>query len=393
MKALRNLSILALSFYLILFSYTTYANRTETVLSIPGHRYGPAPLPNIRSNVYTGDEDSCPDGIGIDGQMSNADWNGSQAINPINITNPQDDHVGYTINTSWNEARTYKALHCNCNGSYIAHSTHFWGYYPSGMTENINGVTYYIINDYIEVAISVYLQSMFSHKWVSLPFQNFDNNHPQYCSGDARVFNSGSQGKVTVRLRKPFIGHMIINNEVANIYAVWNSNETPALSHPLIKLVLNGEIYVPATCTFESDNSTLTFPAITMNNLENTSDLEQIKTMSPQTMRIRYSCTNMKPIDPSLKLYFSILGNTSRGGYLQSSNAAIAFLIMRDGHMVTTYENSNQFIPKDINQIDRGATTENKKTFTLTFTPVRNSEGKATTGSYVALGTIHAIIN
>ncbi|TQI81986.1 type 1 fimbria pilin [Serratia fonticola] len=192
--------------------------------------------------------------------------NGTQQYSfPFNqvFTDPAVNVTGKIIENAagnnWSGGPTYPVT-CDCpsppfmSESYISASSPLM---PG--TTPINGMQSYILNDYLAVAAEVWVAGA-NPAYVAVPFQNRSNgltgNTGQECA--KWNYGSGSQGKITLYFRRPFVGTQVIpSTTLVNVFiSSINGVSSPT---PAATVSMSGTVTVPQSCDINPQAITINF--------------------------------------------------------------------------------------------------------------------------------------
>jgi len=169
------------------------------------------------------------------------------------------NQVGTTVERKWDLGSRYD-VYIHCPNAPITTGTERYYTGVSTMTPSPTGDGFLKLNDYFDVKVEVYvINGEKSGDYYAVPFYGQSNNVPDdTCKPDKgdtavlvqRLTLSGSEGKVTFRIRKPLINGLTLNGqELVKLYGrVGNPSVTR--NNPLSIVTINsGVITVPDKCT------------------------------------------------------------------------------------------------------------------------------------------------
>nr|WP_318383680.1 fimbrial protein [uncultured Enterobacter sp.] len=118
-------------------------------------------------------------------------------------------------------------------------------------TSTRNGVTYYDMNQYLDVGLSI---MVLGKSYVNVPFEYVRNNpgsrNAYHCKNgidDSGSFTSGSDATIYFYIKQPFIGKLVIPQTLlARLYSTLTA--TDPLRDPLSDVYISGDITAPQEC-------------------------------------------------------------------------------------------------------------------------------------------------
>ncbi len=286
--------------------------------------------------------------------------------------------------SNWSGGPTYPVT-CDCpnpptmGASYITASSPL----PPGSTP-INGMQSYILNDYLAVAAEVWVAGA-NPAYVAIPFSNrsngLSNNTGQQCS--SWNYGSGSQGKITLYFRRPFVGTQVIpltklvDVSISSISGV--TSPTPAAT-----VSMSGTVTVPQSCDINPQAITINFGDI-MSNAFKTAGAKP-DNFTKVNQRLTLACRN---ISDGVKIDLSFQGASdgNDSSALKTSNSDIAVKI--EDAMGNVISPNNGRLPVNMNytgQVDSSGTTE------MNLYPINTTGNTPSVGVFNATATIRVEI-
>ncbi|EBL7063674.1 fimbrial protein [Salmonella enterica] len=184
--------------------------------------------------------------------------NGTQtfpiSMGTINVTDISKNVAGTTFLDmySWNLGSTYQ-MTCDCEGA-TGNPLLYYSTVTSLAPGHSDGdKQYYGVNDYLEVSTSIYLGGLFKN-FKETPWNSVATGQTLGgCSTPGKLHNvsTGSQGKVSLYIKKPFVGTSVIPNLlIESVYiSTVSGNHGPT---PLVNVYLSGTVVVPQSCTINA---------------------------------------------------------------------------------------------------------------------------------------------
>lgn len=305
------------------------------------------------------------------GQMADATANPSQNIDPVNVT-PEENAVGSIIQRTWQSNDWYDAHYCNCNQAISLNSTsikpnsinapnriansitvtpdgpvdglnglgfgYYWAKFIDGLpTEEYQGKTWAIINDYVAVTVTIKVNGA-KDAWYDVPFDNKSNLASQTCQRSGNDFRTGGTGNIFYRIRKPFIGPMVFDVPIVNMYNVHgNHGGNLNWARPLLVVHAKGNIISPQSCKFVTDSNVgpekIDFGEVSNSFIRQANVGEAIHSVPVKTLHVSYTCTGT---DSSMSVALQMTGISSNGGTaIQTSNKYLSIKTTVDNKVVT----------------------------------------------------------
>lgn len=304
------------------------------------------------------------------GDIINGQFDASQIIQ-----NTSDNVAGHTETISLSNNVDKVETVCQCNPGQISDgSTWDWTRYMLP-TEVVDGRTYAIVNDYLEVAIEA---GTSRDKLMYIPYENQQHipssGSPDVCTSAG--YSGGGGYNAVLRIRKPFVGFTDFGNQL--IYQKGtNSASGDAERVPEINYYIKGQVIVPQNC--ELDEGTpieMNFGNIGAAAFSQAGAGNKPAGVNPQTHTIGIKCKN---IDAQVLLSLRLEANNVSGKAMVSDNADIGFIVAD--------KNQNPLTPNDIDstipfRLDGNASA----TVPINAWPVSVTGNKPTEGTFTAEG-------
>ena len=268
-----------------------------------------------------------------------------------NITNP-DDNVPGTIlaEKSLTTGSETTTVNCSCTGGPY---THVWIWGDTTLTNPVSagGLNYYDIpgNEYIQVSTQV---NTVTNGYQSVPFGPKPNSSTvaQYkCNTNINLQSGGSytggQIKVSVRIKKSFVGQSFINHVlIASTY--WTIGDTGGSSHGPVATTntyLDGSITVPQNCVINAGTQVVVdMGSFYQGDFKNVGQKPEHYT--PKTFNVPIQCNDLSA---SANLTLRIQGTPSAGvpNALQSDNADVGVIVTDSSGTPLVPNDSTSVIP------------------------------------------------
>lgn len=315
-------------------------------------------------------------------------WASTGYCTPVNGTQPFSIPMG-TINVSdasknvagttfldvygWNLGETYK-MTCDCEDA----SGNPLLYYQTttGLTlgHSDGDKQYYQLNDYLEVSTSVYLGGSYSD-YMETPWDAVSTGQTLgNCAtpGTQHNVSTGSQGKVSLYIKKAFVGTTVIpNTQINSIYISTVKGQFG--SEPLVNIYLSGSVVVPQTCSINAGQIvTVDFGSFMSGEFKNKGQMPAGYT--PKTITVPIKCNGMDA-NASLTLRFQAEASADEPAAIKTSNDDVGVQITDDSGKVI--EPNSGLIPFQLDDNLQG-------TVTFHAAPI------STTGNAPAEGTFSA---
>ncbi|MBB1202346.1 long polar fimbrial protein LpfD [Enterobacteriaceae bacterium 89] len=299
------------------------------------------------------------------------------------IEEPDKNHSGALFPDfyKWSSGETYKAW-CECPTDPTGAETLFKATSDLPLGHN-DGNQFYIVNENLEFSAAV---SILNEGYVSVPFADKSNKDPyKECDEDnPSTWGSGGQGNVSLYIRHPFVGTVIIpKTTLLSVYATKKAG-VYNLGIPLNHIEFSGYITVPQGCEMDA-GSVLEIPFGEFNGR----DFKDKKGALPegatkQEHDIKLKCTN---ISDGVKIYLRIEGNTN-----PNDNTSIA---MGNDNIGARIEAGGKvLIPNDASsmvEMEAGSLYDETKrdaSTSLTTYPVSTTGKVPAGGSYEGIATL-----
>lgn len=228
---------------------------------------------------------------------------------------------------TWNLGTNYYVT-CDCDDTnqeiYFKTETSL----PQGHSDGT--YQFYKVNDYLEVATSIFMAGG-RNEYIPTPWINEGNEQTavQQCTSNL-VFGTGSQGKLSLYIAKPFVGTSEINTSILKIYASTISGSYG--SSELVDLYIQGQVIVPQTCSVNAGQIvTVDFGSFMSGKFKNKGQMPAGYT--PKTITVPIKCNGMDA-NASLTLRFQAEASADEPAAIKTSNDDVGVQITDDSGKV-----------------------------------------------------------
>ncbi|HED1871465.1 fimbrial protein [Klebsiella michiganensis] len=239
---------------------------------------------------------------------------------------------------SWDLGQMYHAT-CACgeDGSIKGFGEYFTSQTSLPVGHNDGEQQYYSVNDYLEVAASVYMAGKVN-QYLPLPWNAVPDGVYEPCSdweaGTLDV-STGSKGKLSLYIKKAFVGSVEIpSTNIVNIYAsVALDSEQPTFGGmPYASVYISGQVIVPQTCSVNAGQIvTVDFGSFMSAEFKNKGQMPTGYT--PKTITVPIKCNGMDA-NASLTLRFQAEASADEPSAIKTSNDDVGVQITDDSGKV-----------------------------------------------------------
>lgn len=246
---------------------------------------------------------------------------------------------------------------------------------PLPPSEKIGDTQWYKLNDYLDASFQVFVGGN-SQTYPHVPFYDASNklamNRSQMSSG----WGTGNSGKISLRIRKPFIGFSQFSVLALQTYL----NTQPGIQvsgEAIASVTIGGQIIIPQNCEFTPDNViTIDFGNISASAFSAAGAGHKPAGVNPQTRNIAIACKN---IDAQAMLSLRLEASNVASGAIVSDNPDLGFVLADKDKIPLMPNNSESKIPF---QLDGNASA----TIPITAWPVSITGNKPAEGKFTAEG-------
>lgn len=236
-----------------------------------------------------------------------------------------------------------------------------------------DGVTYAKINDYVDAALNYGFDSTY---WI--PMTNQPIGKSNYQCGTTYNHVGDTKYKVSIRIRKPFVGVTYISELLADIYT--GDEEGTAYERGARQgIYLKGTITVPQTCELNTGQTIeFNFGNIPASAFSKAGAGNKAEGVNPQTKDIGIKCKN---IDAQALLSLRIEANSVSGNAMISDNEDLGFIVANKDKTPLTPNNIDSKIPFQLD--DNAAASVPITAWPVSITGNKPAEGKFTAEGYL----------
>ncbi|WP_368749891.1 fimbrial protein [Klebsiella aerogenes] len=297
------------------------------------------------------------------------------------VTDPSKNKAGTVFYEvyNWNLGGTYNST-CDCPGTtnpgqvYFHTSTTL----PYGHTDG--NLTYYRVNDYLQVATEIWLAASVQ-AYLPTPWDNEGNGGggAKVCGGNYYPVSTGSTGKMSLYIAKPFVGSVSFNTTVVNLYESTVSNSFGGT--PTARVSIQGNVTVPQNCTVSPQTIPVHFG--TMNSGDFTVKGQKPVSGSTQTINIPIKCTSATAY-ANLKVSLQATPSSGYPEAISTTNKDVGVLVTsEDGSRVLAPNSSTGYVP--FMPDASGNATVTLKTYPVSTTGMPPVAGPFTALAYVLI--------
>lgn len=228
---------------------------------------------------------------------------------------------------SWDLGSAYYSI-CSCEGTFPR--MYFHTETGLALGHNDGSEQYYSVNDYLEVATSVYIAGNRA-AYVNTPWENESNeqNQTHDCTSSYTT-STGSKGKLSLYIKKAFVGTVSINTKIVDIYG--SSVSGSFGGSPLASVYLTGQVIVPQTCSVNAGQIvTVDFGSFMSGEFKNKGQMPAGYT--PKTITVPIKCNGMDA-NASLTLRFQAEASADEPAAIKTSNDDVGVQITDDSGKV-----------------------------------------------------------
>lgn len=283
----------------------------------------------------------------------------------INITDPAKNTAGYFVDNAYHWNGYTSTIVCPCSPSEDPTAS-TW-VFSSKMDLPGTGDGWYSYNDYLDMKLTI--QGILGVGSATIPFTNLDSRQPNTCGSDAHTYPAatGTQGYVSLRLKKPFVGVVYFPQiKVADIYSCGSTDgQCNITGNPSDVYYFSGQVTVPQNCVINTGTQ------VVVNLGEfSPSDFhgagQKPGNYTPKTFSIPISCNDMAA---TANLTLRLEGTASAvSTALQSDNSDVGVIVTNNSGVAMKPNDMSSNIPFFLD-------SNNNATVTLQAYPV------STTGS------------
>ncbi len=252
------------------------------------------------------------------------------------ITDPSQNIAGQTYPDafSWNlNSNYYATCDCDPNDTTSAPPTYYTTVVNLPIGHNDGTSQFYKVNDYIEVASSVYIAGN-ARSYVNVPFESYSNNWGGVCQSyldTSTAWGTGAKGNLSLYIAKPFVGTSTISSvKIFDLYGSLNQNSYGGT--PMSSVFISGQVIVPQTCSVNAGQIvTVDFGSFMSGEFKNKGQMPAGYT--PKTITVPIKCNGMDA-NASLTLRFQADASADEPAAIKTSNSDVGVQITDDSGKV-----------------------------------------------------------
>lgn len=294
--------------------------------------------------------------------------------------NPEDNKAGtyFTRTYEWSLAANY-AANCDCTAPA---NTFYKTVVPGNLTatRDYNGLHYYSLNPYLEVATELYVGGN-KKKWIATPFNNEDNEFPSACSGVTNWI-SGANGYVSLYFTRAFVGQVDIpSTKVLDLYGTKVSGSYGGV--PMSSVYMSGSVTVPQSCEINAGQViNVDFGNIRSNDIKTPGAIAT--GFTPKVVNMTLACNN---ISNGVVVSLSFSGEPSSGDptALKTDNNDIGVRVRDANNNIVPPVNGS--LPVTFDYSSQSGSSS------MSLAPMNVTGNTPAVGQFKAVATINAEIN
>ncbi|MFK3914861.1 fimbrial protein [Enterobacter cancerogenus] len=239
---------------------------------------------------------------------------------------------------------------------------------------NNEGGNWYQVNDYLGVAMQGWVAGN-TEKYFPVPFTSQSNTYPVDYQNN---WESGSKGKVSIKILKPFIGFSYFSKVIMHTQ-IARTPDVGARGPYVSELIMSGQIIVPQTCELDAGQTiTMDFGNIGASAFQQAGAGNRPAGVNPQTHNIAIQCKN---IDAQALLSLRVEADKTAGNAIVSDNPDLGFVVADGRRNPLTPNTIDSKISFQLD--DGGAATVPVSAWPVSVTGKRPVEGKFTSEAYL----------
>lgn len=251
----------------------------------------------------------------------------------MSITDASQNVAGKTFLDAytWNLGTTFNDS-CDADPSIANPLFYYSASTDLPLGHNDGSYQFYKINDYLEVATSVWLAGT-TNTYVATPWIDITSGAACDCStyGTQHSVGTGSQGKLSLYISKPFVGTVTI--PTVNVVNTYISTVKGSYSpEPMSSVYISGQVIVPQTCSVNAGQIvTVDFGSFMSGEFKNKGQMPAGYT--PKTITVPIKCNGMDA-NASLTLRFQGEASADEPAAIKTSNDDVGVQITDDSGKV-----------------------------------------------------------
>lgn len=270
--------------------------------------------------------------------------NGTQSFiynfGTMNVTDSSKNVSGTSFPDAftWDLGGAYLGT-CACDPSGPGGAAYYSTQTSLSLGHNEGTLQYYVLNDYLEVATSVFVSGQVQ-TYTPTPWVSVSNGQPEECSkymsgGASTDFGTGSKGKLSLYIKKAFVGTVVIpQTKIFDIYGTVSADSASATfgGTAMASLSISGQVIVPQTCSINAGQIvTVDFGSFMSGEFKNKGQMPAGYT--PKTITVPIKCNGMDA-NASLTLRFQADASADEPAAIKTSNDDVGVQITDDSGKV-----------------------------------------------------------
>ena len=239
---------------------------------------------------------------------------------------------------------------------------------------NNEGGNWYQVNDYIGVAMQGWVAGN-TRKYFPVPFISQSNT---YNTNSQNNWESGSKGKVSIQILKPFIGFSYFSKVIMHTQ-IARTPDVGARGPYVSELMMSGQVIVPQSCDLDAGQTvTMDFGDIGASAFSQAGVGNRPAGVNPQTHNIVIKCKN---IDAQALLSLRVEADKTAGNAIVSDNPDLGFVVADGNHTPLTPNTIDSKIPFKLD--DSASANVPISAWPVSVTGNKPAEGKFTSEGYL----------
>lgn len=242
------------------------------------------------------------------------------------------------------------------------------------ISKNSDGGDLYQLNEYIGLDMEGWVDGN-TQRYFPVPFISQSNN---IFTDSQKTWISGSRGKVSLQILKPFIGFAAFSKVIMHTQ-IARTPDVGARGPYVSEVVMSGQIIVPQTCELDAGQTiTMDFGDIAASAFPQAGAGNRPAGVNPQTHNIAIQCKN---IDAQALLSLRVEAEKTSGNAIVSDNPDLGFVVADGRHNPLTPNTIDSKIKFQLD--DGGAATVPVSAWPVSVTGNKPAEGKFTSEGYL----------
>lgn len=284
------------------------------------------------------------------------------------------DSVGKVIEDAFtfDLAGDFSTTGCSGSGpAYITATSNL----PSVGTDS-EGREWFKVNEYLAVSMMGYISGN-QEDYFKVPFISVSNKYDA-AENDGDGWQSGSKGKISLKILKPFVGVTYFNTELMHTQ-ISLSPYTGAVGPYVSSLMMSGTINVPQTCVLNfGENIEMNFGNISSTAFVKAGAGHKPEGVNPIIKNFFVKCKNVDAFD---LLSLRIEANNVKGDIIVSDNPDLGFVVGDSKQNPLTPNDIDSKVPFRVN--GSSSAIVSISAWPVSVTGNKPEEGKFTSEGYL----------